>query len=125
MTVAPKRLLSVSRARSILPPFHFGPYYPRTSRTPRTVTAGIVLLDLTIIVTAMAGPAAYALAELLKEPFGPYWEDAALTKAAPSTTPKNPLPLRCVLLESGGLYTGYVLGQTEAGFVILCALCAS
>ena len=43
MTVAPKRLLSVSRARSILPPFHFGPYYPRTSRTPRTVTAGIRL----------------------------------------------------------------------------------
>ena len=75
--------------------------------------------------TAMAGPAAYALAELLKEPFGPYWEDAALTKAAPNTTPKNPLPLRCVILESGGLYTGYVLVQTEAGFVILCALCAS
>ena len=120
MTVAPKRLLSehaLSCRLSIS-----GHTTPALAAHPAPSPPEF---DLTIIITAMAGPAAYALAELLKEPFGPYWEDAALTKAAPSTTPKNPLPLRCVLLESGGLYTGYVLGQTEAGFVILCALCAS
>ncbi|RPD62922.1 hypothetical protein L227DRAFT_651213 [Lentinus tigrinus ALCF2SS1-6] len=54
----------------------------------------------------MAGPSGSVLSELLKEPFGPYWENAALTKAAKSTTVDNPLPLKCVTIESGGICTG-------------------
>ncbi len=56
----------------------------------------------------MAGPSPSALTELVKEPFGPYWETAALTKAVAGTTVKNPLVLKCLILGSGGVYTGYV-----------------
>ncbi|TFK93446.1 hypothetical protein K466DRAFT_580894 [Polyporus arcularius HHB13444] len=54
----------------------------------------------------MAGLSPSALTELVKEPFGPYWEDAALTKKVAGTTVKNPLVLKCLILGSGGVYTG-------------------
>ncbi|KAI0724573.1 hypothetical protein C8T65DRAFT_6385 [Cerioporus squamosus] len=54
----------------------------------------------------MAGPSAAAFTELLKEPFGPYWETEALSKAVKKTTVKNPVSLRGLILESGGVFTG-------------------
>ncbi len=56
--------------------------------------------------TSMARP--NTLAELVEEPFGPYWENEALSEALHSTTVKNPVVLRCLTLESGGVITGCV-----------------
>ncbi|TFK93447.1 hypothetical protein K466DRAFT_108993 [Polyporus arcularius HHB13444] len=60
----------------------------------------------------MARPSAYSLAKLVEEPFGPYWENEVLSEALHNTTVKNPVVLRCLTLESGGVITG--LSECEA-----------
>ncbi|KAI8995646.1 hypothetical protein BD414DRAFT_248441 [Trametes punicea] len=51
-------------------------------------------------------PRGTSLRELIEEPFGPYLEEQVLTAACKSTTVKNPLTLRRLILECGNKYTG-------------------
>nr|VWO96736.1 Hemagglutinin-like protein [Ganoderma boninense] len=47
-----------------------------------------------------------SLLDLIKEPFGPFLEEEALTSTVPNTTLKNVVALECLLLEGNGRITG-------------------
>ena len=50
-----------------------------------------------------------SLAELVKEPFGPYLETEALSTSLGHTTKKKVVALECLVLEAGGVKTGYTV----------------